>query len=156
MKTLILYATKHGAAREAAQRIANKMDGAVIHDIKQGDTPSLAEFDSVIIGSALYVGMIRKEAKAFLAQNADVLRSKRLGLFLCGMDGSQEQESFKTNFSPDILQASRASSFLGGIFDPQKAGVMGRLVMKAVAKTSEYTDTISNVKVDQFVEAMRA
>jgi menaquinone-dependent protoporphyrinogen IX oxidase len=32
MKTLILYATKHGAAREIAQRIAIRLDGAVVHD----------------------------------------------------------------------------------------------------------------------------
>ena len=29
MKTLILYATKHGAAYEIARRIAEKMDGAI-------------------------------------------------------------------------------------------------------------------------------
>ena len=32
MKTLILYATKYGAAREIAKRIAEKMGGAALHD----------------------------------------------------------------------------------------------------------------------------
>ena len=156
MKTLVLYATKHGAAREIAQRIAKRIDGATIHDLKQGGTPALTESDCVIIGSSLYAGSIRKEAKAFLAQHADALRGKRLGLFLCGLDESKVQEYFKANFSPDTLQSAAATSFLGGIFDPKKAGFMGRLVMKAVAKKSGYIDTIDDNKVAQLVEDMRA
>ena len=156
MKTLILYATKHGAAREVAQRIANRTEGAVLHDLKQGDVPSLTDYDCVIIGSSIYAGMIRKEAKTFLTQNAEVLRDKRLGLFLCGMDAKQEQEYFKVNFSPETLQAAKIACFLGGIFDPKKAGIIGRFIMKAVAKQSEYLDTIDDSKIVQLVEAMRA
>ena len=156
MKTLILYATKHGAAGEAARRIAKLIDGAVLHDLKQGNVPAIAEFDCVIIGSSIYVGMIRKEAKTFLAQNADALQGKRLGLFLCGMDANQEQAFFKANFSEDILQAAKAACFMGGIFDPKKAGIMERLIVKVAAKQSEYIDTIDDDKIKQFAEAMKA
>ena len=48
MKTLILYATKHGATREAAKRIAAKIPGAVFHDLKQDGIPALFDFDCVI------------------------------------------------------------------------------------------------------------
>ena len=81
MKTLILYATKYGAAREAAQRIAKHMNGAVLHDLKQKNVPALADFDCVIIGSSIYVGAIRKEAKTFLTQNADDLQKKNWVFF---------------------------------------------------------------------------
>jgi len=155
LKTLILYATKHGATKEAAQRISKKLDGATLHDLKQGGIPSLTEFDCVIIGSPLYAGMIRKEAKTFLAQNAEALCGKRFGLFLCGLDATQEQEFFKSNFPPEVLQAAKATSFLGGIFDPKKAGFIGRLIMKAVAKQAVYTDTIDDGKIAQFIEALK-
>ncbi|MDR0490077.1 MAG: flavodoxin domain-containing protein [Oscillospiraceae bacterium] len=154
MKTLILYATKHGAACEIAQRIEKKIGGAAIHDLKQGGAPSLAEFDCVIVGSSLYAGRIRKEAKAFLAQNADALKVKRLGLFLSGMDASREKPYFDANVAMDVLQAARAARFLGGIFDPQKAGAMERFIMKAVSKQSGYRNTISDDSIEQFVEAM--
>jgi menaquinone-dependent protoporphyrinogen oxidase len=58
MKTLILYATKHGAAHEAAQRIAKHLDGAVLHDLKQGGVPSIAGYDCVIIGGSIYTDTI--------------------------------------------------------------------------------------------------
>ena len=154
MKTLVLYATKHGAAAEIARRIASRIDGAAIHDLKQGGVPPLDGFDCVIVGASLYAGMVRKEAKEFVAKNAAVLRGKKLGLFLSGLDGSKETEYFDSNFPADILQTAKAANFLGGIFDPKKAGIVGRIVMKAVAKQSEYTDNINDGKIAEFAEAL--
>jgi menaquinone-dependent protoporphyrinogen oxidase len=154
MKTLILYATKHGAAREIAGRIAKRLDGAVIHDLKQGGVPSLAGYDCVIVGSSLYAGMLRKEAKTFLQQNVSDLRGKRLGLFVSGMDASQEKQFLAASFPAELLQAASSAAFLGGIFDPKKAGVMGRMIMKAVAKRAEYTDTIDDAKIQAFTEGL--
>ena len=155
MKTLILYATKYGATREIAERISKHMDSAVLHDLKQADVPALANFDCVIIGSPLYAGSIRKEVKAFLAQHADQLRGKTLGLFLSGMAPADEQKYFADNFPPEILQAASATSLLGGIFDPQKAGALARLIMKAATKQSGYQDTISDEHIEQFAAAMK-
>jgi len=158
MKTLILYATKHGAAREIAARIAKNMDGAVLHDLNESGIPPLAEFDCVIIGSSLYAGSIRKEAKAFLAQNADQLRGKRIGLFLSGIGGVEggEKEAFHKNFPPDLLQEAKAACFMGGIFDPKKAGVIERFIMKIVTKGSGYIDIIRDEKIRAFATLMQA
>ena len=155
MKTLILYASKHGAAREIAQRISSGMADAVIHDLKHKGIPPLAQFDCVITGSSLYAGSIRREAKAFLSKNTDGLQGKRIGLFLCGLDAKSEKNYFAKNFSPDIVQAAKAAVFLGGIFDPKKCGKMERFIMKIVAKQSGYVNTINNEKIKQFIEAMK-
>ena len=155
MTTLILYATKHGAAREIARRIASHIDGAVMHDLKQPDVPDPAGFDCVIIGSSLYAGSIRKEAKAFLSQNADGLRDKKVGLFLSGMSQGEARAAFDRNFPADMLQSAAVISFLGGIFDPKEAGMAERLIMKAAAKHVEYTNTISDEKIQQFAESMK-
>ena len=155
MKTIIIYATKHGAAGEIVRRIAEKMEAAVIHNLKQDGVPSLADFDCVIVGSSIYAGMIRKEAKLFLSQNANVLQQKKLGLFICGLDIKGEKRYFDANFPPDILQAAKAAYFLGGIFDPGKTGVMERIIMKAVGKQTAYVNNIDDGKIEQFVEALR-
>ena len=155
-KTLVVYASKHGAAREAARRIAAKIEGAVTHDLAQGGLPALAGFDRVILGSSVYAGRIRKEAKDFLTQNTDVLYGKQLGLFLCGMDTNCAQNYFDANFSLDILQAAKAASFVGGIYDPKKAGFFERFIYKVAAKQSDYADTLDDGKIHQFAEAMNA
>jgi len=152
---LILYATKHGAAREAAQRIAQHIPGAAVHDLKQSGLPSLEGFDRVVIGSSIYVGAIHKEAKAFLSSHAQALREKKLGLFLCGLNADEEKTVFEANFPQDILHNAASAVFLGGTFDPKKAGAVGRLVMKVAAKQAGPVDTIDDDKIRQFAEVMR-
>ena len=156
MKTLILYATKSGSTGEAARRIAKRMDGAVVHDLKQGGVPSLEEYDCVVIGSALYVGAIRKEAKAYLAQNSEALRNKRLGLFLCGLEENQANVSIEKNFPPDLLKSAKVAQLLGGVFDPAKAGALDRFMVKVAAKQTEYKNSIDDGKIDEFVGALLA
>ena len=154
MKTIILYATKYGAADEIAQRIANKIDGAVIHNLKQG-VPSLAEFDCIILGSPVYAGSIRREAKKFLSKNADVLLNKKFALFLSGIGASGEKKFFESNFPPEILQKAKAAGFLGGIFDPKKAKALERLIIKIVTKKSRYINTIDDTAIEQFAEKVK-
>ena len=155
MNTLILFATKYGATREIAERVAENIGGAVIHDLKQNELPDLAQFDCVIIGSSLYAGSVRKELKVFLTRNGDELLNKKLGLFLSGMAQSDEKKYFDDNFPSNVLQAAKATSFLGGIFDPQKAGKMERFIMKIVTKQSGYANTINDEKIKQFARYMK-
>ena len=156
MKTIILFATKYGAAREIAQRMASKIDGAVTHDLKQNGTADITGFDCVIIGSSVYAGSIHKEVKTFISQNIDALQGKRLGLFLSGLETGEGKKAFDNNFPPEIVQSAKAASLLGGIFDPKKAGMAERIIMKAITKKSEYIDTIDDSKIEQFAEAMIA
>lgn len=153
---MILYATKHGATREISQRIAEKIGGAQMHDLKHEDVPDLAQFDCVIVGGSLYAGTLRKEAKAFVAKNADVLRAKKLGLFLSGLDMTNGHKAFEPNFPAEILAAAEAKASLGGIFDPKKAGVIERFIMKIVMKSSGYVSTIDDDAVSRFVEALKS
>ena len=154
MKTLILYATKHGATREIAKRIADKIGNAQIHNLKTSGTPDLTKFDCVIVGSPVYIGTIRKEAKAFLAQNVSALCAKKLGLFITGMEMENGHTNFEPNFPSEVLRAAKAKVFFGGIFDPQKAGAIERMMVKFVKKNINYINNIDDDEISRFVEAL--
>jgi len=156
MKTIILYATKHGAAAEIARRIASGIDGASTYDIKQGDIPPLADYDCVIIGSSVYAGAFRKEAKTFIAENADELCKKKLGLFISGMSESESDEVYKSNIPDVLLNAATAMCAPGGIFDPEKSNFFERLIMKVVTKQSGYVNNIKDERITEFTEALLA
>jgi len=156
MKTLILYASQYGATREIARRIADRIDGAVIHNLKQSDVPSITEFDCVIIGSSLYAGMIRREAKAFLAKNSEGLYNKTLGLFLSGLEPANEQACFEKNFPSEILRSAKATCFPGGVYDPEKSGLLHKFMLKIAGVQMAYMDTIDNALIERFVESLRA
>ena len=156
MKTLILYATKHGAAAEIAGRIAAQIDGAVTHDLKQQPIPSIDDFDCIIVGSSIYAGTMRKEARNYLDENCAELSKKKLGLFISGMGVDGEDGVLKQSFSDELLQAVKAANVLGGIFDPVKASFFERLIMRIVTKQSGYMSNINDERISKFVEAMKA
>jgi len=154
MKTLILFATKHGTAGEVAKRIAKNMNDADIHDLKELPLPSLSDYDCVVVGSSVYGGKIRKEAKAFLSKNPGMLCERNLGLYICGIAEQHEKEAFRTNFPSDILAAAKASYFLGGIYDPSQFPRMERFIMKLLAGHSEYIDSIDDDKIKEFTDIL--
>ena len=149
MKTLILYATKYGATEKIARRIADKIEGSVFYDLKEGNIPNIADFDCIIIGSSIYAGSVRKEAKAFVANNVVPLSEKTVGLFLSGF--AADDKYFATNYPKNLLDKVKTKAFLGGIFDPKKANAAERLIIKAVMKQSEYVESIDDDAIDKFV-----
>ena len=155
MKTLILYATKHGATRKIAERISGYIEGAVLHDLKNSGIPAISEFDCVIIGSSVYAGAIRREAKAFISKNAGDLKDKKTGLFLSGMSRSGEDKLFEGNFPADLLKTVCVTSLLGGVFDPEKAGKMERFIMKIATKKTGYADTVDEGKIERFTRILK-
>jgi menaquinone-dependent protoporphyrinogen oxidase len=152
MKTLILYATKHGAAKEIAERIATRIEGSMVYDLKQENIPSLADFECVIIGSSVYAGSIRKEAKTYLTKNLCCLPDKVLGLFLSGMSENDVSDVFKSNFPAEIVEKAKVKALLGGIFDPKNSSIMAKFIMKIATKQSGYVNTISDDKIDVFIK----
>jgi hypothetical protein len=70
------------------------------------------------------------------------------------MGGENQEKNFSANFPEETLQTTKAAYFLGGIYDPKKAGFVERFIMKAVAKLSGYTDTIDDKKIAEFVEVL--
>ena len=154
MKTLILYASKYGATKEIAQRIAAKIEGAVVCDLKQSNIPNIADFDCIIVGSSVYAGSVRKEAKTFVANNVVPLGEKTVGLFLSGF--AVDDKYFATNYPQNLLNKVKAKAFVGGIFDPKKANAAERLIIKAVMKQSAYVESIDNDAIDKFVGGIYA
>jgi menaquinone-dependent protoporphyrinogen oxidase len=155
MKTIILYATKYGATEDIAKRIGSKIEDSIIHNLKE-KLPALDNFDCIIFGSPVYAGAIRREAKAFLTQNANILTGKKFGLFLCGLGAENKEAYFNANFSPELLEKAKEKDFFGGIFDPKKANVFERLIIKLITKKSAYINLISGRKIEKFTEAIKA
>jgi len=153
MRTLILYATKYGATADIARRIASKIDGASAYDIKQDNIPDISGFDRILIGSSVYAGSTRKEAKAYVAQNAAALTKKEFGLFFSGLGA--DPKTLEKNFPPGFVKRAKSVAFMGGIFDPDKINGAERLALRAMYRLKEYTNSIDDEAIDQFVAAMK-
>lgn len=83
---LVTYASKHGATREIAERIAKVLTekGVTCTSLPAERVDDVATYDAVVAGSAVYIGKMRKEMRRFLAANENVLNAKPLWLFVSG------------------------------------------------------------------------
>ncbi len=155
MKTLVLYATKHGAAAEVAERITQRMEDAEMYDLAAGKPPALDGYDCVVVGGSVYASMLRKPAKAYLAQNEEALRGKKLGLYVCSIAEEGAPQYFETNFPKELLACAAAKAHLGGRFDPASCSAFERFIMKTVAHTAEPVDALDDAAIDAFVQQLK-
>lgn len=156
MKTLIAYATKHGATRDIAAGLKKAMEGAELCDLGENPKPNLDEYDCVIIGGSLYAGMLRKEAKRFAAENAEVLQGKTLGFFLVGLAPADGGENyFAKNFPEELMGKAKAHTILQGRYDPASCGFWERQIMKLIGK-GKAVNLISDEAIRAFAEKMQA
>lgn len=89
---LVLYASKHGSTHEIADVIARELQDAGLKASVQdaGDVRHL-EADAVVLGSAVYMGRWRREARHVLSRQADALKQMPFWIFSTGPVGDPEQ-----------------------------------------------------------------
>jgi menaquinone-dependent protoporphyrinogen oxidase len=92
---LVAYASKHGAAREIAERIADTLRAAGQHAEARPVRAAgeLAGYDAVVAGSATYTGHWLKEAAEFVRRNRAVLATRPVWLFSSGPLGTQATDA---------------------------------------------------------------
>ena len=83
---LVAYSSKYGATREIAEKIGEvlKGEGLTASVVPIKGLKNLADYNDVVIGSAMYMGMWRGEAANFLKKNESLLAKQRVWLLLPG------------------------------------------------------------------------
>ena len=120
-RVLVTYASKHGSTEEIARAIAHELRerNLDVDCVDVGDA-SLGVFDAVILGSAVYMGRWRSEAKHFLKKHLDTLSTIPFWIFSSGPVGEKAQEDFDKNAK--WLEPHRVLEIA------EKAGMRGHMV----------------------------
>jgi menaquinone-dependent protoporphyrinogen oxidase len=151
MKTLIVYGTNYGTAEKVAKTIKEKISDQVeMINIKKLPSPNLSEFDKIVIGSGVKIGMIKKELKAWMNKNCDEIISKKVFLFLCASSTKDEEieKIWSTNYPEKILSSAIIKSSVGGVLDMNKMGFFDKFIIKKVTGQNESS---SNLKEDEIL-----
>ena len=93
-QVLVAYATKMGATAEIAEAIGDELreHGLQVDVRNVADVGSIADYDAVILGSAIYVRRWRPEAVRFLRKHVDELGDRRVWLFHSGPVGPDKDQ----------------------------------------------------------------
>jgi menaquinone-dependent protoporphyrinogen oxidase len=109
MKILVAYASRHGATRGIAERIAETLErrGAEVTLQPAVEAKNVGDYDAFVIGSAAYMGHWLKEATGFVERNRSILESRPVWLFSSGPIGDETVDAKGRN----VLEASRPEEF---------------------------------------------
>jgi len=102
---------------------------ADLSNVESFDINSLDNYDTIIIGSPIYMGQI--QMKDFLEQNWEVLKSKNIYLFNVGMFPWESPESRKSfEMIPEHMRDKIGFSKFPGRLDTSKLNLFEKLIVK--------------------------
>jgi menaquinone-dependent protoporphyrinogen oxidase len=113
MKTLILYATKSGAAEECANILAKKLNNCPVYNLKQSP-PDLSSFDTIIIGTGVRMGKIYRPVLNYIKQNLNLLLTKTVKIYLCNAYSDTLQKTIDKNIPAELINHSACIKSFGG------------------------------------------
>jgi menaquinone-dependent protoporphyrinogen oxidase len=109
MNVLVAYASRHGATRGIAERIAAALQAAGIaaeaKPVKQAH--DIDDYDAFVIGSAAYMFHWLKEAAMFVRRNKDIISARPVWLFSSGPLGTDLVDKE----GRDVMETSRPKEF---------------------------------------------
>ena len=109
MRILVAYASRHGATKGIAERIAETLSrpglDVVLQPVDEVTAP--AKFDAFVIGSGAYMGGWLGQATSFVRRHRDILATRPVWLFSSGPIGTEKLDAK----GRDQLVAARPKEF---------------------------------------------
>lgn len=147
MKILIAYGTKYGCTEKRAKSLAQKLSGQVrLCNLKKEKDIDIVPFDTVIVGSSIYAGQIRKEVKSFCEKYKQQLLTKKLGLFVCQMEVAKSLSTIENAFNRQLVSHAAVKGGFGGEFDFSKMNFFEKAIIKAMSKSRSLIVPVGDIE----------
>ena len=136
MTVLVAFASKHGATEEIAERVAEELRRCGIDvDLRPADAVREVEgYEAIVLGSAVYMGRWRPEARELLRRAARTLAERDLWLFSSGPVGKAAADPAKAT-PPGVAKVvarlrARDHMVFGGRVPDEPQGPVARAVVR--------------------------
>ncbi len=158
MNILITYASKYGTTEKAVSEILKYLTAdtyncrnKVWHDGALTGEPSVSKYDTVIIGSPMYMGSPLKEIKQFCKRNEEELVKKDVIFFTCGIGSREEDENYLRKHIPQSLFGKNTLYYhFGAEMQYDRMNVMERFAMKKYEETHGPVSGIDKNLIEEF------
>ena len=128
LPVLVTYASKHGSTAEVAEVIAAALCEQDLEvDVRRADDVEETErYGGVVLGGALYMGRLHRDARRFLHRHREALSTLPLAVFAIGprtleakdVATSRSQLDHALARIPEVVPFSVA--IFGGVVDPKE------------------------------------
>jgi menaquinone-dependent protoporphyrinogen oxidase len=140
-KALVTYGTKYGSTAEIADKIGEVLreEGIQTDVIPAGGKIDLSGYDAFIIGSAIYIGMWRKNVVKFITKNEKSLIGRPVWFFSSGPTGEGDPNELLSGWKyPKKLEGvinrlqPRDITVFHGVADSNKSGLFDTMIMRSI------------------------
>jgi len=125
---LVTYATRYGSTQEVAEAVAATLrEGGSEVDLRPArEVHSLEAYQSVVLGTAIYMFRLQKDARRFLSRHREALTTRPVAIFALGPFNNEEKEwqAVRAQLDKELARfpwlVPVAKEVFGGKFDPAK------------------------------------
>lgn len=153
MKTAIIFATHHGTTELVANVIGEQLinDFVDLINIDKMEHIDLTPYQRVIIGGSIHAGMIQKSIREFCSDNLEILLSKQVGLFICGMNDNQWEQELENAFPEKLRNHSDSNRIMGGEFKIEEMNIVEKFLVKKITGVGSSVSNILHDQIEQLV-----
>lgn len=137
MTVLVAFASKHGSTGEIAAAIADALreSGVSVDCVAARQVATLEPYDAVVLGSAVYMGRWRAEARRFLRNHRRALSERPFWVFSSGPTGPPEKDDPRWTEPRRTIQraeelGARGHVVFGGRVPPDGRGPAAKAMAK--------------------------
>lgn len=157
MKAVIVYATRYGCTEKAVKLLQSKMsDETRAVNVAREEAPDLSAFDTVILGGPIYVGKMHGALSAYMRQNREALKRKRLALFICAgeQDPAVIEKQLAAAFPEELASRAVVREVLGGELHLDQLDWATKLIIRIVKGIKEDYSRLSEVNIDRLARGV--
>jgi len=125
---LVAYASRYGSTQEVAEAVAATLRecGLEVKLLPMREVRTVEGYGAVVLGTALYMFHLHKDARRFLSRHRDGLMQRPVAIFAMGPINNVEKEwqGVREQLAKELAQfpwfTPVAHEIFGGVFDPAK------------------------------------
>lgn len=158
--TLIVYASRHGTTSEYARKLLKLLDGNVdlcFLNERANSLPDFSIYNTIVIGGSIHYGKNSKSVIKFVNDNLELLKTKRLGLFVtCHFEGEKALKQLNDAYPKELLDLAVVSDYFDGELLFPRMNWWERFITKLVLSREEIKPIISRAKIEQFADKLQS
>lgn len=156
MKIVIAYAGKTGTTEKCANLLKEKLADVEVIDISKTDV-NIEEYDFIVLGASIRMGIIPKQMKKFIQKNQESLLTKKTAIYLCCAFIDGKDNYFTSNFPTTLLEKSIIYDTFGGELEVDRQKGFDKFITNIVSKSIDPNHKIQILpnKINAFAEKIK-
>jgi menaquinone-dependent protoporphyrinogen oxidase len=148
-KKLLLYETKKGMTQKLAQLLKESVSDMDVFEAKKFNG-RMNQYDSIILGTPIYMGKINKHIKKVMNEKANILSDKKTAIYLCGMGMEDEPQVIMNNFTKKEID-HYFIHYLGGAYNFERMNFLQKFIIKKLTGESQSKEIVLEKKMKELI-----